>query len=44
MINLGFEAYNPVKNLGTLGFFTGLYFIKVVFFFVFLKPISFVVP
>jgi hypothetical protein len=30
MSNIGYDSYNPILNLGTLGFFLVLYFIRIV--------------
>mmetsp|Transcript_33041 Transcript_33041/g.50640 ORF Transcript_33041/g.50640 Transcript_33041/m.50640 type:complete len:82 (+) Transcript_33041:3695-3940(+) len=38
MANLGFDSFDPVQNLGTLGLFTGLYFLKAIFFVFILLP------
>jgi hypothetical protein len=36
---LGYESSNPFINLGTIAIMTGLYFIKVLFYFALVKPL-----
>ena len=38
MVTLGFDSFDPIQNLGTLGLFVGLYFAKLGAFLVFVLP------